>query len=101
MAKYVKKPVEIQAFQITKENIQNPKEWPDWLLAAWNKDRGNECCVRRAEYFNSSNTKKLIISTLEGDLFVSENDWIIQGVSGEIYPCKPDIFELTYDLVEV
>lgn len=40
------------------------------------------------------------ISTLEGPLQVSEGDWIITGVKGERYPCKPDIFEMTYDLVE-
>lgn len=41
-----------------------------------------------------------IIKTLEGDHYVIENDWIIQGVNGEYYPCKPDIFEKTYEKVE-
>ena len=40
------------------------------------------------------------ISTLEGELKVSPGDWIITGVKGEKYPCKPDIFEQTYELVE-
>lgn len=40
------------------------------------------------------------ISTLEGGHIVSEGDWIITGVKGECYPCKPDIFELTYEKVE-
>lgn len=39
------------------------------------------------------------IGTLEGVLTVSEGDWIIRGVKGEFYPCKPDIFEATYDKV--
>lgn len=39
------------------------------------------------------------IKTLEGDLTVSKNDWIIKGVKGEFYPCKPDIFEATYEEV--
>ena len=41
----------------------------------------------------------LIISTLEGELHASAGDYIIRGVSGEFYPCKPDIFQATYDLV--
>ena len=41
----------------------------------------------------------LIIKTLEGDMRASIGDWIIKGVQGELYPCKPDIFEKTYELV--
>jgi uncharacterized protein YeeX (DUF496 family) len=40
---------------------------------------------------------KLIINTLEGDMEAKLNDWIIKGVNGEFYPCKPDIFEKTYE----
>lgn len=40
------------------------------------------------------------IHTLEGDHLVSEGDWVITGVNGEKYPCKPDIFEKTYDPVD-
>lgn len=40
------------------------------------------------------------VGTLEGDMMVSEGDWIITGVKGEVYPCKPDIFDLTYEKVE-
>lgn len=39
------------------------------------------------------------IKTLEGKLYVQMNDWIIKGVKGEFYPCKPDIFEMTYEAV--
>lgn len=42
----------------------------------------------------------LMIRTLEGDMKVSLGDWIIRGVAGEVYPCKPDIFAATYELVE-
>lgn len=41
----------------------------------------------------------LSIETLEGRMFASMGDWIIRGVNGEHYPCKPDIFEKTYDAV--
>ena len=39
------------------------------------------------------------IKTLEGNMKAENNDWIIKGVNGEFYPCKPDIFEKTYELV--
>jgi hypothetical protein len=42
----------------------------------------------------------LIIHTLEGDMRAEKGDWIIKGVKGECYPCKPDIFEQTYEKVE-
>lgn len=45
------------------------------------------------------NNEKLIIRTLEGDMTADTGDWIIRGVKGELYPCKPDIFEATYEAV--
>ncbi len=44
--------------------------------------------------------KKIVIHTLEGDMTASPGDYIITGVNGEKYPCKPDIFARTYELVE-
>ena len=44
---------------------------------------------------------KIIIPTLEGDHLVSEGDWVIEGVKGEFYPCKPDIFEQSYEEVDI
>lgn len=41
-----------------------------------------------------------VIHTLEGDMIVRDGDWIIKGVKGEFYPCKPDIFEATYEVVD-
>jgi hypothetical protein len=43
----------------------------------------------------------IVIDTLEGELHVSPDDWIIRGVKGEFYPCKPDIFAATYEPVEI
>ena len=42
---------------------------------------------------------KLLVATLEGPLHASPNDWIIKGVMGEFYPCKPDVFAATYEAV--
>ena len=85
MAKYRKKPVVIEAEQFTEEN----------------KDRAFNF-VRRAcsAGRDKDNNVTLLIQTLEGDMTASLGDFIIKGIQGEFYPCKPDIFYATYDLVE-
>jgi len=99
------KPVVKEAFQMTRERRWDNSEWPEWLNKAWNLDRhklgslhptypGNEDPRVR----DPENT--LSIMTLEGNHLVSWDDWIIQGLAGELYPCKPDIFAATYELVE-
>lgn len=50
--------------------------------------------------FKSGNFDGFYINTLEGKMHVSKGDYVIRGVSGEYYPCKPDIFELTYEEVK-
>ena len=100
MAKFRKKPVVIEAFQMTKERRWDNNEWPNWLNEAWQKTWPEPGAVASVNT-NVSRTEaeKLSISTLEGALRVEWNDWIIQGVQGELYPCKPDIFEATYEPV--
>ena len=95
-----KKPIVIEAFQMTKERRQNNSEWPNWLNRAWNEDWHQPNAVSSEDYPNTNGTDRLIIQTLEGQHTVSWNDWIIQGVAGELYPCKPDIFEMTYEVVD-
>ena len=87
--KFRKRPVEIEAFQMTKEAIKT-RDWPEWLTQAW-KDK--------VLYF-SYDQFKLKIKTLEGNMSIAADDYVIQGVRGEIYPCKPDIFHLTYEEVK-
>jgi hypothetical protein len=43
---------------------------------------------------------RVFIETLEGNMYISDGDFVIKGIKGEFYPCKPDIFEQTYELVE-
>ena len=76
MAKYIKKPVIIEAFQV---GIDNYPDWfkPEWLIIDGNFIKGN-------------------IKTLEGIMSFSQGDYIIKGIKGEVYPCKKDIFEETY-----
>jgi hypothetical protein len=78
MHKYRKKPVEINALQWTGDNLEDIFKFCD------------------QSYFNSGQLK---IKTLEGTMTASVGDYIIKGIQAEFYPCKPDIFELTYDKV--
>lgn len=85
MSKWRKKPVVIEAVRyIGSGNIAEVV--PDWLLDA-----------TVAETVHGID--RLIIETLEGAMTVSPGDWIIRGVQGELYPCKPDIFVATYEAV--
>jgi len=99
MAKYRKKPIVVESFQMTKEHRWDNSEWPEWLNKAWNKEL-SEGALWVGNFPDSEGTYRLCIGTLEGVHVVDYGDWIIQGVKGELYPCKPDIFEQTYELVE-
>lgn len=99
MPKFRKKPVEIEAFQITRERRADNREWPAWLDEAWNRDYETPGAVRPSNYPKSDGNDELEIVTLQGIHRVSWGDWIIRGVKGELYPCKPDIFAATYDPV--
>ena len=89
--KYRKKPVVIEAFKWTGGIDQ--LEDPEWIVEEIEK--GN---VWIYSPFTEPTTMK--IATLEGVMTAQIGDYIIQGVNGEIYPCKPDIFEKTYEVVE-
>lgn len=90
MAKYRKKPVVIDAFLWTAGSDQ--KEDPEWVIDAINEGE-IELVSSRNEYV------QMRIVTLEGIMIANRGDYIIQGVNGEIYPCKAEIFEKTYELV--
>lgn len=91
MAKYRKKHVVIEAFEYCEDFMKigtNCRGVLEWGISAY--DDGDI-------YFN--NKDECFIKTLEGDMKVNIGDYIIKGVNGELYPCKPDIFEKTYELV--
>ena len=90
MAKYRKKPVVIEAFQMTLERRWDNSEWPTWLNEAWQAEPGeNSVWIDPAD--------QLVCGTLEGVHRITFGDWIIRGVEGEIYPCKPSVFTSTYE----
>lgn len=98
MFEYRKKPVVVEAFQMTRERRVDNSEWPQWMHFAWNFDRSEVGALYPTEAGTGDGT--LSIRTLEGEHLVSWDDYIIRGVKGEIYPCKPDIFHATYDRVD-
>lgn len=86
--KFRKKPVEIEAEQFTGQN--NP-----FLVV-----EEHRCNYRMCPLCGGDNERHAYIRTLEGGHIVSKGDWVIKGIQGEFYPCKPDIFEKTYDSVD-
>lgn len=89
--KFRKKAVVIEAFKWTGGPDQT--EDPVWIIEAMKSG------TVRFENIGTSECV-LMIDTLEGTHKANQGDYIIQGVKGELYPCKPDIFEMTYDKVE-
>lgn len=87
MDKYRKKPVVIEAVQITVHRKTDLKVLADW------------CGGRVADQIVPESWR-IAIDTLERTMYADANDWIIRGVKGEFYPCKPDIFDATYERVD-
>lgn len=83
--KYRKKPVVVEALQWTGHNV-------DQMMVF--------CAGKAHDIYENSYGFDLTIHTLEGDHHASVGDYIIKGVHGELYPCKPDIFAETYELAE-
>ncbi len=85
--KFRKKPVVIEAVQW----LNNDPSYD--AIGAW-------LDTHEQPMFEVRNHGDLVISTLEGEMVASPGDWIIRGVKGEFYPCKPDIFAATYEVAE-
>lgn len=81
MARYKTKPCEIEAIQWTGKNIIELLDWGQGKIL-WN------------------DADDLFIDTLEGRMKASINDYIIKGLRGEFYPCKPDVFEKKYEKIK-
>ncbi|QQK88068.1 hypothetical protein [Providencia phage PSTRCR_127] len=85
--KYRKKPVEINAIQWTGDNFLECETFLGKSFGGINIER----CP--------NGKREIIVLTLEGQHIASKNDYLIRGVAGEHYPCKPDIFEQTYEKI--
>uniref|UniRef100_A0A6H1Z8W7 Phage protein n=1 Tax=viral metagenome TaxID=1070528 RepID=A0A6H1Z8W7_9ZZZZ len=86
MAKFRKKPVVIEAVQFD-GSVDSGKR-----IIAW--------AAKQAGRTITAGLPGLTIHTLEGNMVAGTDDWVIRGVQGEFYPCKPDIFRATYEAVE-
>ncbi len=100
--RYRKKPVVIEAFQMTKERRWDNRDWPEWLNKAWNMEPGEGAVWVDADApvrEGCESSDWLVCGTLQGGHRISPRDWIIKGEKGEIYPCKPSVFAMTYEEV--
>lgn len=86
-----KRPIVVDFFIWTGD--ENQTDDPEWALDA---------LLRGDIRFENQGTPevKLIVPTLEGDMIANRGDYIIKGNKGEIYPCKPEVFESVYDILE-
>ena len=87
MPKFRKKPVVIEAVQVN--GSLSPADLFAFIGGA---------LTERAKIRIEGET--LVIDTLEGTMRADKDDWLIKGIKGEFYPCKPDIFEATYEAVD-
>lgn len=89
MSRYRKKPVVIEAMHYdgTRPSIEAIYRW------------ANDYRQADEDPWIPDDVQDVLIDTLEGHMRADPGDWIIKGVQGEFYPCKPDIFEATYELV--
>ena len=83
--KFRKKPVVVEAMQFTEENKNRVFNW---------------VTCNKHPRFDDHGAPTLAIGTLEGDMTAKLGDWIIKGIAGEFYPCRPDIFAATYEPAE-
>ena len=82
-----KKPVVVEVIQLKMFSARSYRKCKEFVGDSW------------IDYYEMSNELPSI-RTLEGVMGISDNDYIIKGVDGEFYPCKPEIFEKTYEVIE-
>lgn len=93
MARFRKRPVEVEAVRYTGENIN--EVWDAFDAGAVFGPGG-----MHSRPSGSTEDRGAYVETREGVMRADPGDWIIRGVAGELYPCKPGIFEVTYEAVE-
>ena len=90
MGMYIKKPITVEAHQHTGSSSSKHR-FHLWMTTGEMPEPG---------MYNTADIINFFIDTLEGKMEVSPGDWVIKGIAGEFYPCKPDIFEQTYEVAE-
>lgn len=95
--KFRKKPVVIEAIQFETNNSLLMDAIVDWINGSKGDHKKKGLIANNISREAWHNSADIFIDTLEGRMKASVGDWIIKGVEGEFYPCKPDIFEKTYE----
>lgn len=98
---YRKRPVVVQAVQLHATEPGDPLTFDhltDWLTQALQDGTLER---RNGDLINGGDWDFLAVRTLEGEMLAAPDDFIIRGVQGELYPCKPDIFRATYEVADV
>lgn len=90
-SKFIKKPVTIEAIQITDSN--------GWAIEQWSNGKVVQSPILEPTTSNPSGAY-LQVYTLEGVMIAYPGDWIIKGIAAEFYPCKDNIFKLTYEIFD-
>jgi hypothetical protein len=89
--RYRKKPLVVEAWRFDTRELF--RDWPDWVHNGWL----HEDIITEPSGKQRRGSPCLLIPTPEGAMRANPGDWIIRGVKGEVYPCKPDVFETTYE----
>lgn len=92
MTKFRKKPVEIEAYQ-----FDGTYECADAIVRCFKPNHKLGCEIIPESDAGLDFTGNLLVVTTEGVMKASKADWIIKGIKGEYYPCKPDVFDATYE----
>lgn len=92
MAKYRKKPIVIEAWEIPLDEEDTTREIPIWVIEA--------ITAGVIKLISPEDSSKVSVQTKEGPLHTSPGNWIIKGIQGELYPCDKEIFLATYELME-
>lgn len=103
MSMYRKKPVVVEARQLigSAADIHDVYQWIEQNTQGSYDTNDADAPVPASGVSIDAATGFMVIATLEGQMQAKPGDYIIKGVQGEFYPCKPDIFEATYEAVEV
>ena len=101
---YRTKPVAVEAFQITLQTRWVNKDWPKWLHQAWQKDHGEGAIWPNPDRLTNpdyNSADGLVLGVSGGVVYIELDDWIVHDSTGELFVCKPDIFERTYEAIEM
>lgn len=101
MPKYRKKPIVVDAVQITRALLHTAERWPPWLFNAWQLPSEQEgSFTGRLNSGNDGDQVEYYLHADRGEVRVYMGDYIIRGAVGELYPCRPSVFESTYEALE-